>query len=234
MIRARVKFLRNIKKRISIYVSPSSLSSCLLFDTRIHRVLNVLINSVSRTVKRHRSKTKLVQEACKIPIEVAIYANGASSRKEASEARVDQVGGSRRDREQRPVLVWRSLVQWRPYTRRSVRSLEGRFTFVERDQKPFLLWAACTPAGPFLFLFSPTRRVASIRSAARPIHLHFRPPGSRPTCPEPRRPRWEFARRFETTCISRKRKLHYDIMDYSGWWINWFEQFEIDRVSSVR
>lgn len=60
----------------------------------------------SRHLGDKTARARLVQEACKIPIEAEIYANGASSsRKEASEARVDQVAGSRGDREQRPVLV---------------------------------------------------------------------------------------------------------------------------------
>ena len=106
-----------------------------------------------------------------------------SSRKEASVARVDQVGGSRREAVNKDRFSYEG--HWFNgahihTTPGRVRSLEGRFTFVERGQKPFSSLGRRVHTGWPLspsFLFT---EPWPPRSTPRPIHLHFRPSGSRP------------------------------------------------------
>lgn len=128
----------------------------------IHRFNRVCSNEESG-----RPDGNWVQEALQNPDWSGDTRMQMSSRKEASVARVDQVGGSRGE------TVNKDRFSYEGHWFNGAHIHAGAFALPKAvslssnaAKNRFLLWAH--RPGPFLLPFSP------------PIHLHFRPPGSRP------------------------------------------------------
>lgn len=104
-----------------------------------------------------------------------------SSRKEASVARVDQVGGSRRETVNKDRFSYEGHWFNGAHIHAGARSFSRRpFHFRRtRPKTVFFFGPACAHRlAPFSFLLF--TEPWSPRSTPRPIHLHFRPSGSRP------------------------------------------------------
>lgn len=107
-----------------------------------------------------------------------------SSRKEASVARVDQVGGSRRETVNKDRFSYEGHWFNGAHTRRGAFVLSKAVSLSSNAAKNrFLLWAGvCTPAGPFLLPPFHRTVVASIHATADPLALStigFKATGSR-------------------------------------------------------
>lgn len=107
-----------------------------------------------------------------------------SSRKEASVARVDQVGGSRRETVNKDRFSYEGHWFNGAHIHAGARSFSRRpFHFRRTRPKTVFFWAGvCTPAGPFLLPPFHRTVVASIHATADPLALStigFKATGSR-------------------------------------------------------